>query len=66
MDEDQLVQGLRSRDPEAVQEDVRNDLLTVDQAQQLYAVVINRQTLDVEREATAAMRARMERSIVET
>jgi len=54
------------RDPEAVQADVRNDLLTVEQAQELYAVVINRQTLDVEREATAALRARMKRSIGKT
>jgi len=46
------------RDPEAVQADIRNELLTVDQAQELYAVVINRQTLRVDREATAALRAR--------
>ncbi|MFZ0739729.1 MAG: hydantoinase B/oxoprolinase family protein [Candidatus Acidiferrales bacterium] len=45
------------RDPEAVQADVRNDLLTVEQAREVYAVAINQQTLAVEREATAALRA---------
>jgi N-methylhydantoinase B len=50
------------RDPEAVQADVRNGLLTVEQAQELYAVVINPDTLAVERKATAAMRAAIEDS----
>src|SRR5580700_11285230 len=50
------------RDPEAVQTDVRNDLLTVVQARELYAVVINRQSLEVEREATAALRVQIESS----
>jgi len=54
------------RDPEAVQADVRDDLLTVEQAQELYAVVLNRRTLDVERQATAALRVGMERSMGET
>ena len=45
------------RDPAAVQADVRNDLLTVEKAQELYGVVIDRQTLAVDLEATTALRA---------
>jgi N-methylhydantoinase B len=44
------------RDPQDVQADVRNELVTIDQAQQLYGVVLNRQTLQVDQEATIALR----------
>ncbi len=47
------------RDPAAVEADVRDELLTVDQALELYAVVINRETFRADGEATAALRARV-------
>jgi N-methylhydantoinase B len=45
------------RDPEAVWADVRNDVLTVEQAREVYLVVIDPETLDLMREATAGLRA---------
>jgi N-methylhydantoinase B len=51
------------RELEAVQADVSNDLLTVEQAEELYGVVINRQTFEVERDATFTLRARMNRGM---
>jgi N-methylhydantoinase B len=46
------------REPEAVQADVIDELLTVDQAQELYSVVLNPQTLEIEAEGTRALRER--------
>lgn len=47
------------RDPLDVEADVRNEYMTVDQAEKLYGVVFNREIMEVEREATVALRARM-------
>lgn len=44
------------RDPDAVRSDVMDELSTIDQARKIYAVVINPQTLEVEHEATRALR----------
>src|ERR1035438_1333493 len=49
------------RDPQYVQADVRNEFLTIDQAQQIYGVVLNRETLQVDREATAVLREKQNR-----
>jgi N-methylhydantoinase B len=49
------------RDPQDVQADVRNEFLTIDQAQQIYGVVLNRETLQVDREATAVLREKQNR-----
>lgn len=49
------------RDAKDVQADVRNELLTIDEAQQLYAVVLNRQTLEVDQAATLALREEQKR-----
>jgi len=46
------------REPEAVQADVIDELLTVDQAQEIYSVVLNPETLEIEVEATRALRER--------
>ncbi len=48
------------RDPAAVQADVRNELLTLEQAQATYGVVIDKQSLEVDVGTTAALRARMQ------
>jgi len=45
------------RDPEAVRADVRNEVLTIEQAREVYLVVIDPETLDLMREATAGLRA---------
>lgn len=45
------------RDPAAVREDVRNELVTVAMARETYKVVIDPVTLDVDDAATAALRA---------
>jgi N-methylhydantoinase B len=44
------------RDPQDVQGDVRNELVTIDQAQHIYGAVLNRQTLQVDQKATAVLR----------
>ena len=46
------------RDPRDVQADVRNGLVTVEQARQLYAVVLDPQTLRVDQNATVALRGK--------
>jgi N-methylhydantoinase B len=49
------------RDLQDVQADVRNELFTIDQAQHIYGAVLNRQTLQVDREATAVLREKRNR-----
>jgi N-methylhydantoinase B len=49
------------RDPLDVQADVRNELVTIDQAQHIYGAVLNRQTLQVDRKATAVLREKQSR-----
>jgi len=44
------------RDPQQVAADVRNEFVTIDQAQQIYAVVLNPQTLLVDQKLTAELR----------
>ncbi len=50
------------RDPQQVAADVRNGLVSIEQARQLYAVAVDRQTLQLNREATAALREKQKRS----
>lgn len=45
------------RDPIAVQRDVRNEMTTVDYAREVYGVVIDPETLEIDEEATRALRA---------
>jgi N-methylhydantoinase B len=45
------------RDPIAVQRDVRNEMTTVDYAREVYGVVIDPDTLEIDEEATRALRA---------
>jgi N-methylhydantoinase B/oxoprolinase/acetone carboxylase alpha subunit len=47
----------RERDPELVRDDVRNLLFTVDEAREIFGVVLDPATLDVDAEATARERA---------
>jgi N-methylhydantoinase B len=55
------------RDPQHVAADVRNGLISIEQAQQLYAVVVDHQTLQVDPESTAALRTkRRERNKLST
>jgi N-methylhydantoinase B len=49
------------RDPQDVQSDVRNQLVTVEQAKQLYGVVLDPQTLRVDQDATVALREKQKR-----
>lgn len=49
------------RDPLDVQADVCNELVTIDQAQHIYGAVLNRQTLQVDRKATAVLREKQSR-----
>ena len=50
------------RDPQHVAADVRNELVTIKQAQQLYAVVVDSETLQVDQESTAALRKKQKRT----
>jgi N-methylhydantoinase B len=50
------------RDPQHVAADVRNGLVTIELAQQLYAVAVDSQTLQVNQEATNALREKQKRS----
>ena len=47
------------RDPALIQDDVRNDLLTITQAKEIYGVVIDPSTLAVDGEATLVLRKDM-------
>jgi N-methylhydantoinase B len=47
------------RDPAAVQQDVASELLSVEEACEVYGVVIDPETGNVNREATAAKREQM-------
>ena len=49
------------RDPALIQDDVRNDLLTIRQAKEIYGVVIDPATLAVDGEATLVLRKEMMR-----
>ena len=50
--------GLPSeRDPEAVRKDVWNGLVSIQRAKEIYKVVIDPETLNVDEEATKALRA---------
>jgi N-methylhydantoinase B len=44
------------RDPQQVAADVRNEFVTIDQAQRIYAVILNPQTLLVDQKPTAELR----------
>ena len=44
------------RDPEAVRADVRNELVSVDMARQVYKVVIDPETFAIDHSATAELR----------
>jgi N-methylhydantoinase B len=46
------------RAPEAVQEDVKNGFITTDQSRQLYGVVIDAETLEIDPEKTRMLRRR--------
>ena len=50
------------RDPQHVAADVRNELVTIEQAQQLYAVVVDSETLQVDQESTATLRKKQKRT----
>ncbi len=45
------------RDPSLVADDVRKDLVTIDQARDIYGVVVKPETLDIDIEATRRLRA---------
>ncbi len=45
------------RDPELVRQDLRNELVTAETARQVYKVIIDTETLEIDREKTAALRA---------
>jgi N-methylhydantoinase B len=47
------------RDPAAVQRDVRNDKVSIEKAEELYGVIIDRESLQVDGAATAHKRARL-------
>jgi N-methylhydantoinase B len=46
------------RDPEMVREDVENELVTVNAARDVYKVVIDPTTLEIDHEATRELRGR--------
>ena len=46
------------RDPDMVREDVENELVSITTAKEVYRVVINPDTLQVDEKATKALRAR--------
>ena len=46
------------RDPEAVRMDVRNELVSVKKARDVYKVVLNPETLEVDKRATEDLRSR--------
>ena len=49
------------RDPEAVRMDVKNDLVSVKAARDIYRVVLEPDTLDIDHEATQKLRSKPER-----
>ena len=44
------------RDPEAVRDDVRNELVSVEMAREVYKVVIDPETFEIDRADTADLR----------
>ena len=44
------------RDPEAVKLDVRNELVSLTMAEEVYKVVLDPETLEIDQEATQALR----------
>jgi N-methylhydantoinase B/oxoprolinase/acetone carboxylase alpha subunit len=46
------------RDPEAVKMDVRNDLVSLKVAKEVYRVVLDPETLEIDHEATEVLRHR--------
>ena len=44
------------RDPEAVRRDVRNELVSVEMAREVYKVLIDPETLEIDEAATAELR----------
>ncbi len=52
------VGNAAERDPEMVREDVENELVTLQAAQDVYKVVIDAKTLTVDQEATERLRSK--------
>ena len=45
------------RDPEAVRMDVKNELVSIDEAKNIYKVICNHNTLEIDYESTKTLRA---------